>query len=288
MHPYLKLLRPEPYIKNVFIAAPLFFSGGITWVQMGNTFLAFIAFCAIASSVYIFNDSRDIVEDQAHPVKKNRPLAAGDVSLTAAYRLAAILLGIGFALAYYCHPKIVGVLALYLFINILYSIRLKQIALVDVSIIAIGFLLRLWVGSIASSTQLSIWIILETYLLALFLALAKRRTDFILHLEGMTTRKNIEHYNLAFIDTCLGILSALITVAYLMYCMSPDIQNQYQSDYIYISAFFVLNGLLRYLKLAIVDQTPLAPNTLVLKDRYLRCTLFGWLLFMGLLLYGQA
>lgn len=288
MHPYLKLLRPEQYIKNVFIGAPLFFSGGVTWEQMGNTFLAFLAFCAIASSVYIFNDSRDVLEDQAHPVKKNRPIASGVISLSTAYRLTGILIVIGFTLAYYSHPKIVCILALYLIINILYSIRLKQIALVDVSIIAIGFLLRLWVGSMASSTLLSIWIILETYLLALFLALAKRRTDYILHLKGVTTRKNIEHYNLAFIDTCLGILSALISMAYLMYCMSPAIQNQYHSEYIYISAFFVLNGLLRYLKLAIVDQTPLAPNTLILTDRYLQFTFLGWILFMGLLLYGQA
>jgi 4-hydroxybenzoate polyprenyltransferase len=252
-----------------------------------QTLLAFFAFCCIASAVYIFNDSKDIAADRIHPVKKNRPLAAGTVTLKEGYTLASILLGIGLAVGYWSNPRVVWVLGIYIGINYLYSVRLKHIALVDVSLIAFGFLLRLLAGSFASDTTLSIWIIIETYLLALFLALAKRRTDFILHLEGISTRKNIDHYNLSFIDTALGVLSALITVAYLMYCLSPEVEAHYQSKYLYVSTFFVLNGLLRYLKLALVDQTPLAPNTLLVKDRYLQINILAWIVFMGSLLYGS-
>ncbi|MEN9336304.1 MAG: hypothetical protein RLZZ500_1291 [Bacteroidota bacterium] len=287
MHPYLRLLRPEQYSKNGFLFAPLFFSGSFTWAQGMQTLLAFFAFCCIASAVYIFNDSKDIAADRIHPVKKNRPLAAGTVTLKEGYTLASILLGIGLAVGYWSNPRVVWVLGIYIGINYLYSVRLKHIALVDVSLIAFGFLLRLLAGSFASDTTLSIWIIIETYLLALFLALAKRRTDFILHLEGISTRKNIDHYNLSFIDTALGVLSALITVAYLMYCLSPEVEAHYQSKYLYVSTFFVLNGLLRYLKLALVDQTPLAPNTLLVKDRYLQINILAWIVFMGSLLYGS-
>ena len=287
MHPYLKLLRPEQYIKNAFIAAPLFFSGTFTWAQGIQTLVAFLAFCCIASAVYIFNDSKDIEADRIHPVKKDRPLAAGTVSLKEGYTLATVMLVIGLSLGYWCQHRIIGVLSMYMVINYLYSIRLKHIALVDVSLIAFGFLLRLLAGSWASNTELSIWIIIETYLLALFLALAKRRTDFILHMEGISTRKNIDQYNLSFIDTALGILSGLITVAYLMYCMNPEVEAHYQSNYLFVSTFFVLNGLLRYLKLALVDQTPLAPNTLLVKDRYLQVNIVAWILFMGVLLYGS-
>lgn len=287
MHPYLKLLRPEQYIKNAFIAAPLFFSGTFTWAQGIQTLVAFLAFCCIASAVYIFNDSKDIEADRIHPVKKDRPLAAGTVTLKEGYTLATVMLVIGLSLGYWGQHRIIGVLCMYMVINYLYSIQLKHIALVDVSLIAFGFLLRLLAGSWASNTELSIWIIIETYLLALFLALAKRRTDFILHMEGISTRKNIDQYNLSFIDTALGILSGLITVAYLMYCLSPEVEAHYQSNYLYVSTFFVLNGLLRYLKLALVDQTPLAPNTLLVKDRYLQVNIVAWILFMGVLLYGS-
>lgn len=288
MHPYLKLLRPKQYIKNGFILAPLFFSGVITFEKIENTLLAFLAFCCVASAVYIFNDSRDLEADKIHPKKKYRPLASGAISIKKAYGIALVLLFLATLLAYLSQPKILPVLALYLGINIVYSIRLKQLVIVDVSIIALGFLLRLFVGSISSSSELSFWIIIETYLLALFLALAKRRTDLVLHLEGITTRKNIEHYNIKFIDASLSILCALITIAYLMYCISPEVQIRYHSKFIYISGLFVLHGLLRYLKLALVDQTPLAPHTLVLKDRQLQLTLLSWVVFMSVLLYGKG
>jgi decaprenyl-phosphate phosphoribosyltransferase len=288
MHPYLKLLRPKQYVKNVFIIAPLFFSGSITIEKIEKTFIAFFAFCCIASVVYIFNDSKDLETDKLHPKKKNRPIASGAVSINIAYSVALLLLLLGCTLAFISQPKILLVFAVYLGINICYSIGLKQFVIIDVSIIAFGFLLRLFVGSLASSSELSIWIIIETYLLALFLALAKRRTDLVLHLDGVSTRKNIEKYNLKFIDTTLSSLTALITIAYLIFSISPDIQSRYHSKLVYMSCLFVLHGLLRYLKLALVDQTPLAPHTLVLKDRQLQLTIFLWVVFMGGLLYVKV
>lgn len=286
MRNYLKLMRPEQYIKNAFVFAPLFFGG--QFLDLSNFIavcMAFLCFCLAASSIYIINDFLDVAEDRAHPVKSRRPLASGTVSAGYALWLAAALLLVSLWASFALAPMLTMVLTIYVLINLLYSKWLKHIAILDINIIAVGFVLRLFAGAVVTGIEPSVWILLVTYLLALFLALAKRRTDVILAQQGLEVRKNIEGYNLIFIDIVLGLLSAVLIVCYIFYCISPEVQQHYQSQWLYLSIIFVINGLLRYLKLALVNQSTYSPTLVVLKDRFVQTTILAWTLLMGYLLY---
>lgn len=286
MKQYLKLIRPEHYVKNVFVFAPLFFGGAFLNLNLlTNVFLAIVAFSLAASSIYIVNDFFDINEDKAHPVKSKRPLAAGTIKIKNAFILQFFLMTSALLLALYLSMELFYILATYIGLNILYSKWLKHIAVLDVNIIAVGFVLRILAGAVISEIEPSIWILLITYLLALFLAIAKRRTDVILAQNGKEVRKNIEGYNLGFIDTALGILASILIVCYIFYCIAPENQEHYNSKLLYVSIIFVINGVFRYLKLAIVDQSTYSPTLIVLKDRFLQITMILWVLLMSYLLY---
>lgn len=286
MKNYLKLIRAEQYVKNLFVLAPLFFSGEMINSQLFiNAILAFVTFCFASSSIYIVNDYFDIKEDQAHPKKSKRPLASGLISTKNAFILCFILLSSSLLLSYYVNQNLTIVIGIYVIMNILYSLWLKHITILDVNIIAIGFVLRIIAGSVATVVIPSKWILLVTYLLAFFLALAKRRTDVILQENGKEVRKNIKGYNLIFIDITLGLLASIIIVCYIFYCISPEVQEHYHSDLLYISILFVINGIIRYLKLAMVDQTTYSPTLIVLKDRFIQITIFCWVFLLAYLLY---
>ena len=286
MKHYLKLIRPEQYVKNAFVFAPLFFGGAfLNWNLFNNVVFAIIAFSLAASSIYILNDFFDINEDQAHPVKSKRPLAAGTIAVKNAFILQFFLMVSALFLASQLSFELFEIIAAYIVLNVFYSKWLKHIAILDVNIIAVGFVLRILAGAVVSHVEPSIWILLITYLLALFLAIAKRRTDVILAQNGKEVRKNIEGYNLGFIDTALGILASILIVCYIFYCIAPENQEHYHSKWLYVSIIFVINGLFRYLKLAIVDQSTYSPTLIVLKDRFIQITIVLWMLLMGYLLY---
>ncbi len=286
MQHYLRLMRPEQYVKNIFVFAPMFFGGALlnegTWLNVG---VAFICFCFTASSIYIVNDYFDIQEDRQHPIKKFRPLAADKVAIRNAFGLSALLVVVAIVLSLAVSSELTTILLIYVFTNVLYSRWLKHIAILDINIIAFGFVLRLLAGSAASDIQPSIWILLITYLLTLFLALAKRRTDVVLASEGKEVRKNIEGYNLQFVDIALGLLAAILIVCYIFYCISPEVQQHYKSQLLYVSIIFVLNGMLRYLQLALVNQSTYSPTLVLLTDRFLQITMLAYLVLMSYLLY---
>ncbi|WP_395046815.1 UbiA prenyltransferase family protein, partial [Flavobacterium sp.] len=177
------------------------------------------------------------------------------------------------------------IIAIYILLNILYSKWLKHITILDVNIISIGFVLRILAGASVSNIEPSVWILLITYLLALFLGISKRRTDVVLSLDGKNVRKNIEGYSLSFIDTILGILASIIIVCYIFYCISPENKDNYHSKLLYLSIIFVINGIFRYLKLALVEQSTYSPTKIVLKDRFLQITILCWVILMSYLLY---
>ncbi|WP_298302524.1 decaprenyl-phosphate phosphoribosyltransferase [Flavobacterium sp.] len=286
MRNYLKLIRVEQYIKNAFVFAPLFFdSQFLNLDNLINVILAFLCFCTISSSVYIFNDYFDINEDKNHPQKRYRPLASGSISIQNGLVLMLILMISSITVSYLISVELFLVIVSYLALNFLYSKWLKHIAILDVNIIAVGFILRIVAGSVVSDVVPSIWILLITYLLALFLGISKRRTDVILAENGNDVRKNIEGYNLIFIDVILGILASIIIVSYIFYCISPEVQLHYHSDLLYVSIIFVVNGIFRYLKLVFVDQSTYSPTKIVLNDRFIQFTILGWLLLMSYLLY---
>lgn len=191
----LKLLRPHQYIKNLFVFAPLFFSFNFVLNDVINTFIVFILFSLIASSIYVLNDYMDIEEDKQHPKKKFRPLASGKVSKNSAKILFLLLSVISLISAYFLNTNLFLVLIIYFILNVAYSLKLKHITIVDIFIIATGFVLRLFAGASVIENQLSMWIIIMTFLLALFLAVAKRRDNVVLASQGKETRKNIDGYN---------------------------------------------------------------------------------------------
>ena len=275
----IKLMRLYQYVKNLFIFLPIFFAMKITDIGLlSNAFIAFIAFSLIASAIYTFNDYHDIEEDRKHPKKKDRPLASGVISKSQAIIVMSVLFLSGFILMALLSFKATGVLAVYVVMNIAYSFSLKQISIVDVNIIAIGFILRLFIGSIVTDIYLSKWIIIMTFLLALFMALAKRRDDVIIFLEtGQRMRKVISGYNLQFLDTAMAIMASVVIVSYTLYTTSSEVASRLNSEYLYLTVFFVILGIMRYLKIIFVDKNSGSPSKIIISDRFMQLTLLGWI-----------
>ena len=284
MHDILILLRPHQYIKNLFVFAPLFFSFQINLTTISQSLVAFILFSFIASSIYILNDYKDINEDKKHPKKKFRPLASEKVSKKTAIILFATLATTALVSAFLYHYSLFLVLLIYFILNISYSLKLKHIAIVDIFIISMGFVLRLYAGSVVTGIYLSHWIILITFLLALFLALAKRRDDVLLSLQGKETRKNIDGYNLEFINASMVLMAGVVIVSYILYSVSNEVTARVGNDYLYLTSFFVILGVMRYMQSTFVEQNSGSPTKIILKDRFLHITIFLWLLsFMGVI-----
>lgn len=277
MNNIIKLLRPHQYIKNLFVFAPLFFSFNFVLDDVINTFIVFILFSLIASSIYVLNDYMDIEEDKQHPKKKFRPLASGKVSKNSAKILFLLLSVISLISAYFLNTNLFLVLIIYFILNVAYSLKLKHITIVDIFIIATGFVLRLFAGASVIENQLSMWIIIMTFLLALFLAVAKRRDDVVLASQGKETRKNIDGYNLEFVNAVMVFMSGVIVVAYILYTVSEEVIRRLNSEYLYLTSFFVILGIMRYMQITFVEQNSGSPTKIVLKDKFLKITILLWL-----------
>lgn len=273
----IKLLRPHQYIKNLFIFAPLLFSFHFMLNDVINTSVAFMLFSLLASSIYVLNDYMDIEEDKKHPKKKFRPLASGNVSKNSAKILIIILSSISLISAYLLNLHLFIVLMIYFILNIAYSLKLKHITIVDIFIIAMGFVLRLFAGASVIETPLSMWIIIMTFLLALFLALAKRRDDVLLSAEGKETRKNIDGYNLEFVNATMVFMSGVIVVSYILYTVSGEVLSRLHTQNLYLTSFFVILGIMRYMQITFVEQNSGSPTKIVLKDKFLKITILLWL-----------
>ena len=176
--------------------------------------------------------------------------------------------------------------SLYICLNLLYSLKLKHIAILDVCIIAIGFIIRLFVGAFAGSVQLSHWIIITTFFLSLFLAFCKRRDDLrLLEMENIKTRKSIEGYSLAFVDFCVVLSATMSILAYVMWSISPSSIDKLHSPYLYLTSFFVILGIMRYAQLVYVKQEGGSPTQIVLRDYFMHCILLGWILSFCILFW---
>lgn len=282
-----KLMRPHQYIKNLFIFLPLFFAMRITDTELLlNSFLAFIAFSLTASAIYTLNDHHDIEEDREHPKKKNRPLASGAISKAQAIIIMIVLAIAGFSLMTYISLNAVAILAAYVLMNIAYSLYFKHVAILDVIIIATGFVLRLFIGSAVTGIQLSMWIVIMTFLLALFMALAKRRDDVLIYLEtGKKMRKVIDGYNLQFLDAAMAIMASVVIVAYTIYTTSTEVVERFHSQYLYLTALFVILGIMRYLQIAFVHLDSGSPTRIILNDRFMQLTIAAWIISFSWILY---
>ena len=275
---YLSLLRVHQYIKNFFVFAPLFFAFNFKINLLLNSLVAFGLFSLMASSVYIFNDLMDLKEDQKHPTKKKRPLPSGNVGFAKAILLMIGLSFFSLIFSLSINLDLFYVLVLYFLLNILYSIKLKHFSIIDISIIAIGFVLRLFAGSTVTNIPLSQWIIIITFLLSLFLAIAKRKEDILLALSGTNTRKNINKYNIDFVNAMMILLSAIIILSYIMYTISDRVVERLQSKYLYLTSLFVILGITRYMQISFGEEKVHDPTKILLKDKFLQFTILLWLL----------
>jgi decaprenyl-phosphate phosphoribosyltransferase len=284
---YFSLLRPKDWAKNLFLFVPLFFAGEI--FNSGKLLAilpGFTAFCLIASAIYIINDYRDVEEDRKHPEKSKRPLASGAVSKPAALLIFALLVSGGFLLAWFTKEKFFYTLLLYFLINLSYSFGLKSIAILDILIVAVGFVLRVKSGAILAVIGLSEWLNIMVFLLALFMAIGKRRDDVMLKLSsGQDMRKSIKGYNLDLLNTILALVCAVIVVAYFMYTMSPEVVNRLQTYRLYYTCVFIIAGIMRYLQIIYVHQSSGSPTKILYKDRFIQIVLLLWIVSFYIILY---
>lgn len=255
-------MRPHQWVKNVFVLAALVFALG----EMGpnaptaaerivRVLFAAGAFCLGASAIYLVNDVADVESDRLHPTKRNRPIAAGQVSIPVALMASVACVAGALALAQQATPEdgesVMLIVSVYMFSNLLYSLKLKQIAIVDAFIIALGFLLRVVAGAHAAAAPVSHWILLSTFFLALFLAFCKRRAEIdLLGADAASHRKNLGQYTPQFLDQATTVLAACAIITYAMYTVDEGTVEKFGSDGRLIwTVPFVVFGLFRYLLL---------------------------------------
>jgi decaprenyl-phosphate phosphoribosyltransferase len=285
---YSKLFRVHQWVKNLFIFLPLFFGGKIFDAALtAKSAYAFIGFCFAVSAIYIFNDYNDRANDALHPTKQFRPIASGAISANAALLWMPVLLVVSFVFLYAMGASTVlfGQIAFYVLLNIAYSLYLKRIAILDVCILSVGFVLRLFIGSTATGVPLSHWIIVITFLLVLFIGFAKRRDDIVLkQTDGIIARASLSGYNLDFLNAAIITSSAVVVVSYVMYTTSAEVMAR-TGPHIYLTAFWVIMGVFRYLQLIFVKGQGGNPTKVFLTDRFIQCIFAAWLLSFGLILY---
>jgi 4-hydroxybenzoate polyprenyltransferase len=285
------LLRPRQWSKNLFVFLPLFFAGYLTnWRYFVITGITFVAYSLAASSVYCFNDIWDAEADKQHPVKCKRPIAAGIISKQTAFILMALLIALSIITLYVFGGavkwKIAGVIGGYYLLNILYCIKLKHIAILDTFIVATGFVLRVFAGGLTINVYISHWIILMTFLLALFLTFAKRRDDMVIYeTMNIKTRNNVNRYSLEFINQAISIIASITMVCYIMYTVSAEVIAYFQTSYLYITSIFVLIGIIRYLQLTIVDIKSGSPTKVLFKDRFIQICVIAWVITFSIIIY---
>jgi len=277
MMDYIALLRMNQWVKNLFVLAPVFFA--LEFLQherLVAALWAMLTFCLVSSAVYILNDWKDRADDAEHPEKCKRPFASGRVSTVQGMVVGLVLLVAAGVVGFFFVPASLPFITAYLILNINYTLWMRNVALLDITSIALGFVLRVMAGAAAVNVPATHWIILMTFLLALFIALGKRRDDVVALDNGKAHRKSIHGYNRAFVDASMTLMGAVITVSYLLYTLSPEVSTRFGGGPVYGTVLFVLLGLLRYLQLSLVLGKSGNPTSLVYKDRFLQAVIVGW------------
>jgi len=288
MKHYIKLLRPKHWAKNLFLFVPPFFAGKFFELHKIELVVGgFFAFSLLASSIYIINDYRDIEDDKKHPEKRKRPLASGAVDKNIALGLSIALTVAGAALAWFLDSsgKFLFITGIYYLMNLSYSFGLKNISIIDILIVAAGFVLRVKGGALLAEVNTTEWFIIMTFLLALFLAIAKRRDDVILKMStGTEMRKSMKGYSLEFLNTLLALFCAILIVSYINYTASPAAFEKFGHRLFY-TALFVIAALMRYLQITFIHNKAGSPTDVLYKDRFIQVTLLLWAASFFVILY---
>ena len=286
----LLLIRPQQWIKNGFVLIPMFFGGRLLNVDDAiASIVTFFAFSFVASAIYCFNDIVDVEADRRHPVKCHRPIASGAVSVPTAYALMVILTLLSALLLFFLPQRAgetAGIVAFYFLLNMAYCLWLKRHAIIDVCTVAFGFVLRILAGGMACEVAVSNWLVLMTFLLALFLSFAKRRDDVLrMNETGEPPRRNTIRYNLTFVNQAITVTGTVTLVCYIMYTVSPEVVSRFHAPYLYLTSIFVLVGLLRYMQLTVVDEVSGDPTKILLRDRFTQAIVVAWIMSFLLIIY---
>ena len=286
----LLLIRPQQWIKNGFVLIPMFFGGRLLNADDAiASVVTFFAFSFAASAIYCFNDIVDVDADRRHSVKCHRPIASGAVSVPTAYALMAVLVLLSALLLFFLPQRAgetAGIVAFYFLLNMAYCLWLKRHAIIDVCTVAFGFVLRILAGGMACNVAVSNWLVLMTFLLALFLSFAKRRDDVLrMNETGEPPRRNTIRYNITFVNQAITITGTVTLVCYIMYTVSPEVVSRFHAPYLYLTSIFVLVGLLRYMQLTVVDEVSGDPTKILLRDRFTQAIVVAWIMAFLLIIY---
>jgi 4-hydroxybenzoate polyprenyltransferase len=287
--PLVRALRPEQWLKNGFVVAPLVFSGRVTepeaWLPCA---VAVVGFCAASSATYLVNDLIDREVDRQHPEKRLRPVASGQVGVGLASVTTAMLMLVAFATAVVLGLQFALALGGYLALTTVYSLGLKHAVFVDVMVLAAGFVLRVVGGAVAIDVPISRWLLLCAFLLALYLALGKRRAELVLlGAEAGTHRAVLGHYTLPMVDQAISVVLGATVVVYTLYTVAPDTVAKVGSEALMVTVPVVLYGLFRYLYVLHRHELGGSPARVLLTDRPLLVCVVVWLAVSAVVVLGS-
>lgn len=283
----VKLLRPSQWLKNLILFAALIFAGELTDVTKSlNAVLAFIAFCLLSSGMYAFNDLIDREKDKQHPIKRNRPIASGVIPpSTAVFIFSALAIG-GLAIAFSISLNLLWWALVFILFNLLYSIWLKNMVILDVMAIAVSFVIRAYSGAIAVNVPASKWLLINTLLLALFLGFGKRRHELLLLEENASShRKILDKYSPYLLDQLIGVVTASVVVMYMLYTFSTEVMVKLNTHSLFLTIPFVVYGIFRYLYLIHKEEKGGSPTSVLISDLPILITVILWILTVILVLY---
>jgi 4-hydroxybenzoate polyprenyltransferase len=280
-------LRPRQWVKNLFVFAGLVFAQRLFTPSAWMALAAFVIFCGLSGAVYLFNDVADRDKDRLHPKKRERPIASGLLPVPAAIVAGGVLVVGGLAAAAWLSPPLAVTALAYVALLTLYSVWLKHVVIVDVITVASGFVLRAVAGAVAIGVEISGWLLICTILLALFLALGKRRHEY-LTLEGDAARHRpiLAEYSAGLLDQMIAVVTASTVTAYALYTMSPETVAKFHTPLLPATLPFVLYGIFRYLYLLYRRQLGGNPSELFLNDRALLVNTICWIVAVLLIIYG--
>ena len=285
----LSSVRPRQWVKNLFVFAALIFSHKLFSVDAGRALAAFAIFCALSGVVYLLNDVADRERDRAHPKKRLRPVASGALTVPSAIAAALVIGVLALGASTALGTAFVLTAAVYVGLLVAYSAWLKHIVIVDVLTVASGFVLRAIAGAVAVDVEISGWLLICTILIALFLALGKRRHEYLtLDAEATRHRPILAEYSAALLDQMIAVVTASTVTAYALYTMSPETVAKFGTRLLPATLPFVLYGIFRYLYLLYRRQLGGNPSELFLNDRALIVNTVLWIVAVVAIIYGAG
>jgi len=283
----LILMRPQQWTKNLLVFAALIFSNNLLNIDAFITvFLTFCCFCLTSSVIYIVNDWKDRENDRIHPGKKNRPLACGAISTGDAFTFAVFIVIADIIILFSLGSHVWMVLGAYFLMNIAYTFKLKHVVILDIIIVALGFVLRAISGGVVIEVEISSWLIVATFFLALFLVLCKRRFEMMsLGKNAINHRKNLSDYSVQLLDQMIAIVSGITILSYSLYTLSPQTIRKFNTENLILTIPFVVFGIFKYLHLIYKKQLGGKPEEILLNDRYIQLSIILWIICAVVIIY---